>query len=395
MSDLPTAEQSITHRRSRLAVEALLVALAICFVAFAIIAGPHWVEIHRNPVRCITDPHQLSLGNFFRWLAGFLALVLLALTRPLGRFAGRIGISRGGWLRVSLAVFLALGASEVILRKPWNAAAPSLPCPICPDGTPSARYSWQLTPSQTHVWQGPHDTITYFTDADGNRSASVGTTPNHDLPTLILGGESITLGIGVNYEDTFAGILAKDLQVQVVNTAVFGYAMDQAFMREEDIFRQYSHPIALITTTIPEQVERFDVDYRHRLEVDASGGLETVPPLTPWIRDLQLRHVWRELYHSSAEIEDMRAIARATVALAKERNAFALFLTTNFGSPCLDVKGESPALFRTVLDDQGIPRVHVDLPPNQWVEGDLHPGPVSHRALAHAIEQKLHEAHVL
>jgi hypothetical protein len=386
----------VPHRRSGLVVQLAIGLAALLLAGLAWTLDPFWVELHGNALRCVTDPHELSLGNFARWIAAFSSVFLMFIVRPYAaRLADRSGISIAGTARIALALILALVTSEVLLRKPWKAAAAPLACPICPPTIGNDRTYWQLAPSTKHVWQGPHDTITYFTDSDGSRVASLETHPDPNRPTIVVGGESIALGIGVNYEDTFAGVLERDLNVQVIDTGVFGYGMDQAYLREEDILPKVVHPIALITVFVPQQIERAELDSRNALVANDAGNLEMRSPLPAWFRDLQLRRLWRGLYHDDQQLRDQRAIARATVALAKQHGAYPLFVTTNFLEPCLPVRGQSPALFRVVFDDQGISRIHVDLPANQRVDGDPHPGPLSQLALAKAIEKALHDAHVL
>ncbi|MEO7109830.1 MAG: hypothetical protein ABI183_05290 [Polyangiaceae bacterium] len=389
-------EKKTMHPRARVAIEVLIVAIALAFGIFVVIDSPFWVEAHGNQFRCVKDPHELSMGNFFRWCAGFSALFLIVVLRPIaGRLAARFGISTGAVLRISLALVLALVVSEVIMRKPWAAPPPPITCDVCAPGEANARYGWLLIASSDHVWKGPGEPVTYFINAEHNRSAAVDSKPDHDRPTLLIGGESVALGIAVNYEDTFSGMLEKDLGIQVVNSAAFGYAMDQAYLREEDTIAEYTHPVALITTFVPDEVERFETEWRNSLEVAPDGGVQVRPPLAPWIREMQLRHVWRGLYHGDDEIQNMRAVARATIALAKKHGAYPLFVTTNFNAPCLDVKGQSPSLYRTLFDDQQINRIHVDVPMALHAYGDPHPGPAGHRMIADAIEKALRDAHVL
>src|SRR5262249_38715383 len=133
------------------------------------------------------------------------------------------------------------------------------------------------------------------------------------------------------------------------------------------------------------------------LKSDGNGGLLRVPPKPAWLRDLRLRSLLRRLvdYHGDAEVEDLRAVARATATLARERGAYPLFVTTNFEAPCLAVDGKSPWLFRPLFDDQGIPRVNVDLPPSAKVgPADPHAGQAGNTLLADAVETALRSAHV-
>ncbi len=380
----------------RFVAEAAILALAVALAAWAYFADPVWLEVHHEPLACIRSTRELRDLRLLRIFVAIVALSLAVARPEVGRRAERITMTLGDIGRISVAVVLALATSEVILRKPWSPPPPPPPeCKVCMPSIWDPKFLWVLKPSTVHRWISPKGReVVYYTDAEGNRVAEPMLVHDHDKPTILVGGESIALGIAVSYEDTFAAILESRLGVQVVDIAVYGYGMDQAFMRERDVAASYSHLLAIVTTFVPEEVERPEREERPSLHVTGAGSLELLPPTPVRIRESALRKLWWATYHDDEPFRTMEAIARATVDLAKSRGARALFVTTNFMAPCLPTVGSSPALFEKLFDAQEIPRVHVDLEEAERAEGDFHPGPVSHMKIADAVEHALRAQHV-
>jgi hypothetical protein len=378
----------------RIVVETILTLVAIAIAAWVWCADAFWFERHANAYRCIRDPHTLSLGNFSRWLAGVIALVLVLVVRPrVGRRVARNGISWAAVGRYALAIVLALGCAELILRRP----APFMTAPdgYSPTHIPDPRFAWKLAPSAQHTWHANGRDFLYAVNDEGNRAASIDAHSDHTRPTILIGGESIAMGMGNRYEDAFPALLEAQTGIQVVDLGVDAYGLDQIFMRESEVTSTYDHPLALVTIFHPEVAERSEVEDRPRLRVNDSDALELVPEPPVWVRDIRLRRIFRNLYHGTAEVDDLRAIVRDAAALARAHGAYPLFVTMNFLGPCLDVKGAPPFLFRTLFEDQNVPHIHVFLPANERLSDDLHPGPLAHKRIADAIANALHDAHVI
>lgn len=366
--------------------------------AWAWRADDTWSELHATSLRCIQDSRVLTFMHVLRGLAVLTSLLLVFVVRPrVGRWVERHRLSIGSFLRYFIAIVLALVVSEIYLRHPFAPAAPPLPpCPYCPPAVTHDGYGWGLKPSTTFTWNNGVTDIHYLTDDEGDRVGAEDTVRDHERPTILLAGESVALGMGVEYDDSYAGILEKETHLQVVNTAVHGYGVDQAYMRLAEILPRYSHAVAIITLFLVEEGDdRLKLDDRDHLRVDRNGSLELALRPPSWIDAIRLRRLWRETHHGDEELDTMRAIARATATLARERSAYPLFVTTNYDRPCLDVDGRSPEIFRTLFEDQGIPHVHVDRPPDDHAIANLHPSPSSHRKIADAILKALRDARVV
>jgi hypothetical protein len=117
---------------------------------------------------------------------------------------------------------------------------------------------WTLKPNVNHatmVVGGSKFAVT--TDNDGHRICyPIGQPPPIAAPILIVVGDSLAQGIGVNDDQTFAWALARSTPYNVVNLAVLGYGTDQELVRLEDFFA--ARPSALVKHII---VLIFDNDF--------------------------------------------------------------------------------------------------------------------------------------
>jgi len=395
-----SVQSSDRRARERLIAEGIVAALGLAALAWGYFADVPWFERHLHSYRCLHDDHALHVVSTWRWGAAAVSALLVGIVRPwAGRMVARHGApSPGDVARCGVAVILSLAVTEVYLRRPWKKAAPAGECPFCPPITTPDGYTWSLVPSTEHRWSTGGREVTYAVNAEGNRAASVDAASDHARPTILVAGESIALGMGVRYEETFGSVLASRLGVQVVDTAVHGFGLDQAYTRAKEEIAAYERPIALVSMFVPEQATRAEAEDRGRLRLGPDGDLVRAPPAPWWIGGLRVRSLLKHALpsHGAEEIEDMRAIVRATVALAKSRGAYPFFLVTNFDLPCLKIDGKEPWIYRALFTEQGVDHAVVDLPPDLRVAPDEpHPGAAAHERLADAVERALEAAHVV
>jgi hypothetical protein len=394
-------ELAVSKSRAwRFAIEAFFVLGACGLVAWAACANGPWLERHAHDYRCLRDAALIGRVRVLRAVAVGAALVLVAVVRPrLGRLFERRPPSLGGVARVAVAVVLSPLVVEVYLRKPWAAPPQSLAgCDFCPAMTWKEPYIWALQPSTTSLKRADGREYAYYVNAEGNRARAIDRLPDHTRPTIFVAGESIALGMGLPYEETFGALLEDRTGVQVVNAAVHGYGADQTYERMHEVVETFDKPLAIVSVLVPEQAIRAENEDQPHLRAAVDGGLVLTPPAPEWLRNLRLRAVLKRAidYHGDGPVDDLRAVARATQAYARARGAYALFLTTNFETPCVDVDGHGPWLFRTITDEQRIPRVNVDLVSPPRVPGvEPHPPAEGHRLLADAVETALRRAHVI
>jgi len=230
--------------------------------------------------------------------------------------------------------------------------------------------------------------VRYEIDAEGNRAASVRNASDPRAATLLFTGESITLGWGVAYEESYPALVGRDLGVQSVNLAVTGFSSDQAFLRLREALPRFALPVALVTIVLPVQLERNVSDARQRLAI-RDGRLELVARSTSWFLTSPLGKLVP--YHSDEAIALTRAILRATDELARGRGARAVFVLTDFGAPCLPEDDGQSRLERRLFSGLGVTYTRVEIPPPLAIgyPNEVHPNVRGHRAIADAIVRML------
>jgi len=328
-----------------------------------------------------------------RVAAAVCGVVLLALAWPLGRGLARSSLA--GWLRISLAIVLGVATSEVVLRLKEHGTSywRSLKLEFL-FGREDPRFGWVLLPSRTTVLGPKERRTSYAIDAWGDRAASDAGAPDPELPSLIVSGESIAVGHGVPYEETFAAHMGKDLGLQVVNVACGGYGSDQAYLRLDDALARLRRPAAVVTTFVPVMLSRNVQDYRARL-VLRDGALALVPPAHRFLARLRLRDLFvNELpYMSETDLRDSMqltaAVLRETARTARAHGAEPLFAIFSIGADrALDEHAEA-FIVRALFVEQRLPFALIDVHPAELIVGDGHPGPEAHHRIAQVLEGTL------
>ena len=142
------------------------------------------------------------------------------------------------------------------------------------------RFGWIPRPGSSAIvpgWGNAEVSIL----ADGLRSNGPSTDPTGPpagSPTILAVGDSFTFGDQVSDHQTWPAILEAQTRCTVLNGGVFGYGIDQAFLRATELARKYEADI-VIFSLIPKDISRceFAVSYGVRkpfFTVLADGGLE-------------------------------------------------------------------------------------------------------------------------
>lgn len=363
----------------------LLLAPAAALLAAALLADRAWWTRHVVLPACYLPPAEWKLPavRVALALAGLaLAGCALLVRRP----------TAGGVARVALSIALAVGAAELMLRaidRPESRTPnPRLEWLL---GAPDARTGWSFVPGRTLRYGAPGGgpRVDYAVDVHGDRAPSAGWVEDPAAPTVVVTGESIAVGHGLDWKDTFAARLGEALHAQVVNVAEGGYGSDQAFLRAADALRRLERPVALVTVVLPVQLHRTLDDARPHLEL-REGALVLAPPVRPRLRlreliadELPLMPSWR-IARSERLV---RAILVATAKAARDRGARPLFVVPSYGpTRALDAHPEAE-IVHALLD--GLPFVVVDLDPSFIMPWDGHPDPRGAKQLADAILQAL------
>jgi len=127
---------------------------------------------------------------------------------------------------VLTSLVIMLTFCEVAVRI-WVALSNRIPLTIS-----DARTGWVLSPNlrnQVRVDPGGHFVIS--TNDDGYRlTTPVGQSQPDTTPVVILVGDSFVQGVGVDDNETFAWLLARDTPWAIVNLGVLGYGTDQELL---------------------------------------------------------------------------------------------------------------------------------------------------------------------
>ena len=360
------------------AIGLLLAATGVAFAFAAFACDVAWFQRH-IALPCFYPAPPPWLHSTIRAGLAAVALVLLAAARPLERRT-----TGAGTARVGLALLLALGAAEWMLRHfDWTAPAVRSKRSEYRLGREDARYGWALLPSKTTLLGASQ--VRYAVDAWGDRAASDRAAPDPARPSLIVAGESIAFGYGLEYEQTFAAVLGRELDLQVVNVGVGGYGTDQAALRLEDALHKLERPVAIVQVFVSAQLQRNVRDYRPHLAL-RDGALALVPRASGFFAGLRMRDVVVNETPVLFEwqLRESLAVTRAIVldvgARVRARRAALAFLVVSFGAR----SDEEERLVQAVFAGAEVPFVEVRVDTVHLLPNDGHPDAVASRALAAA-----------
>ncbi len=369
------------------------------FLFLAARASDGWLLEHVVLPNWYLPPTTLVGFQVVRAATAALGFLMLGLLAPrVGRWAGTLGPKKLGalCLQTGVASLLALVASEAVVRS-WDGHQPlwrkgKLEFRI---GQPDERLGWTPIPSRSTVARsGTGKPVHYRIDAWGYRAANEQSTPDPSLPTLIVTGESIAFGHGLEYEETFAAVLGQRLGLQVANAAVAGYGSDQAYLRMVDALSRFQRPVAVLTVFMPLQLRRCLQDYRPRLVLRGDQLAWERPVVGLWSR-WRLRDLWvNELPYLSDRalsraMATNAAIVRATGAAARARRAEPLFLIPSFGPPRALGEHAEARMVRELFERQSEPYLLVDIERSHIMPEDWHPDAAAARQIAATVADVL------
>jgi hypothetical protein len=327
------------------------------------------------------------IASLARAVTAILGLALALAGPRIGRFAARAPAGRlmADVGSIALAVTLALGTSELVLRRTFGHAAEERPADEEPLRHRDPRLGWLFVPARSGREKIGGRWIEYAFDPAGYRVRRADLPVDPDRPTIVFTGESVMVGYGLTWQESVPAQVEDILGTQCANVSVNGFATDQAYLRLLAELPRFRRPVAVISLFMPTLFDRNLDDDRPHL----GPGLVWLPGVYQW-RLAAIRNIMFP-YRSSQAIERGISVTgevlRATVDLARARGAVPLILVPEF----MPEDPTEQMLRRRILDEAGLPYVRVSLDSSWRVPGDSHPDARAAHAMAVATAARLQE----
>jgi len=366
---------------SRLIVEILVAALGGALLIAAFIANQPWLDRHFLPAFFLSRSQYVLVESLARVATAALgAMLALAARGAVGRFVTR---SPARALEVTVAIVLAFGASEFMLRRIHPRAALEEPTYVEPSRQRDPILGWVFVPSRTGRQNIGGRVVEYAIDSAGCRVRSIDEPVDPDQPTIVFTGESMMVGEGLTWDETIPAQTGAIMGLQSANLAVSGFASDQAYLKLQAELPRFRQPVAVVTLFTPVLFDRNLNDVRPHL----GPGLVWLPPAHRW----RLATIAKFLvpYRSEETIERgvmvTRDVLLATVELARARGAAPIIIVPQFTPE----EPEERALRRRILDETGLPYLLIELDASWRLPDDGHPDPRAAHAIAVALAARL------
>jgi hypothetical protein len=374
--------KTVNHLRAlRVIVELALAAIGVAILLAAAAADQQWLDRHFLPSFVVPRNWYVRIETAVRLSGvGFGGALASILRRRVARLLVETPMQAAS---LTIAFVLALGASELVLRRVHLRPGEWLLPAEEPRRQPDARLGWTLVPSRTGQLSIGGRVVDYAVDASGYRVRRVEEPVDPTRPTIVFAGESVVFGEGLRWDESIPAQVGALLDVQSANLGVNGYSTDQAYLRLQQELPRFRKPTAVVLLFMPVIFGRNLDDDRPHL----GPGL-VWQPAASHARLAALARLfvpYRTDEQVSRGIAITREVLRATIALARTHDATPLIVVPHLGP-------EDPperTLRRRVLDDGGVPYLPVTIDPDWHVPRDQHPDARGAHAIARAIAARL------
>jgi hypothetical protein len=362
-------------RRSALLARAWTALAGAVLVVLAGLAGHDWFDRHFLPSFAQTRAFQWHVVEILRAALALAGLAILLFVRPR---------SLAALLSVLLALVAAVTVTELVLRtRVWRAAQDH-----APQQEPLRRrdplLGWTFVANREVRDRIDGRPVRYATDAHGYRVAMPGLRTDPARPTIVLAGESILFGYGLDWPQTIQARLEAMTGLPTANLSVNAYGSDQIALRLHRELPRFARPAAIVILFTPFLLDR-NLD-RDRPHLDAALRWHAAAP--PPLRLVELtRRLLR--YRGEAAIAEgvamTRAALRRSLAEARARGVRAIIVVPQF----LPEEPAESAVRTRVLDAAGLPYLLVPLDPAWRLVEDRHPDARGAQAIAAALALRL------
>jgi hypothetical protein len=377
----PVREQVVKHFGARVIAEIAVASIGGALLTCAIVANQRFLDRHFVPSFFLPRHWYVVLETLGRLVMAALGLWLVTVARSrAGRFASQTPARA---LHVVIATVLALGASDLTLRRVHLRPAEWLSAEDEPRRQADSRLGWTWIPERTGHKSIGGRVIGYAIDPAGYRVSHLDEPVDLERPTILFTGESVMFGEGLTYEETIPAQVGAMMGVQTANLAVHGYGNDQAYLRLHAELPHFRRPVAVVSLFMTALFGRnLDQDRPHLgpdlvwLPAEQRSRLSSLAKLiVPYRADTTVER----------GVTVTREVLRATNELARGQGATPVLVVLQFGHE------EQPerTLRRRILDDASIPYVFVEIDSSWRLPWDRHPNARAARAIATAITSEL------
>ena len=354
------------------------------FLSIAIAANQRYLDQHLVPSFLLPRHWYVALETLARACLAVIGSVLLFVLRPrVGRFVAR---TPGRAIQIIVAVLLAIGASDLALRRVHLGPAEWLVPDEEPRRQADPRLGWRWVPEHTGSKSVGGRVVSYAIDREGDRVNRVDEPVDPDRPTILFAGESVMFGEGLTWQESIPAQVGAMLGKQTANLAVHGYGNDQAYLKLREDLPHFRRPVAVVSLFMPVLFGR-----------NLDGNRPHLGPGLVWLpaENRSRLAVFAKLlvpYRATATIERGIAVTRevfcATGELARAQGAKSLLVVVQF-----DDEGQPEEILRQrILENSCLPYIIVKIDSAWRIPWDRHPDARAAHAIATAIASDLDRA---
>jgi hypothetical protein len=369
---------------TRAAAEASTALIGTVFLLCGVFATQRWLDRHLLPSWFLPRSWLVLIESSVRVVLAAGGVWLLLWLRPrAGRFAAS---APGALVPSAIAIALALGAGELVLRQVQSRPVGWLVPEEEPRRRRDPRLGWTFEPARTGQHAAGARVIDYSFDAAGYRVRRPDEPVDPAQPTILFIGESVMFGEDLTWEDSVPAQVGAMMGIQSANLAVHGFSSDQAYLRLERELPRFRQPVAVVSLFMTAIFGRNLDDNRPHLgpglvwlpavQEDRLASLATL--LVPFRREQTVER----------GIAMTRDVLRATLDLARARGAHPLIVVPQFGV-------EDPAeraLRLRILDEAGLLYLWIEISEGWRLSRSLHPNADAARAIGTAIASRLRQS---
>jgi hypothetical protein len=362
-------------------IEVLAAAIGLALVIGAALANQPWLDRHFMPSWFIPYRWYVAIESSARVAIAAVGAALALYLRPR---VGRV-VASAPWrvLSIGLAVVLAFGVGELVLRSVHVRPAEWLAPAEEPLRRPDARLGWTFVPSRSGRSTIGGRVIDYSFDSAGYRVRRVDEPVDAARPTIVCVGESVMFGEGLTWEESIPTQIGSLVEMQGANLAVHGFGTDQTYLRLEGELFRFQRPVAVVALFMTALFGRnLDADRPHLgpglvgLPAEQHGRLASLATLlVPFRTDATVER----------GIVMTREALAAIVSLARARGATPLIAVPHFG-----VEDQAERTLRhRILDETGLPYVWIEIDEGWRLPWDRHPNARAAHDIALAVADRL------